>query len=149
MGGVLREYGVPDPLIGAVLYHRLAMPPGRLPGQVFRARPAGRRPRKTQDMLERLCLLAGLGTPRGPPGRAGGSGRRQGLLGFSAQAAAPATRPPEKRQIMDGQQMLFSDWPKGICKLRVCSDISRKLNSAFIPCDRTHHLSAGMCTWGE
>ncbi|KAI3377042.1 hypothetical protein L3Q82_000255 [Scortum barcoo] len=28
---------------------------------------------KTQDTLERLCLSAGLGTPRGPPGRAGGS----------------------------------------------------------------------------
>ena len=38
-----------------------------------------------------------------PPGRAGGSGRGQGRLGFSAQAAAPATRPPEKRQIMDGE----------------------------------------------
>ncbi|KAI3357516.1 hypothetical protein L3Q82_015935 [Scortum barcoo] len=25
---------------------------------------------KTQDTLERLCLSAGLGTPRGPPGRA-------------------------------------------------------------------------------
>ncbi|KAI3360742.1 hypothetical protein L3Q82_012979 [Scortum barcoo] len=28
---------------------------------------------KTQDTLERLCLSAGLGMPRGPPGRAGGS----------------------------------------------------------------------------
>ncbi|KAK3562343.1 hypothetical protein QTP86_033451, partial [Hemibagrus guttatus] len=28
---------------------------------------------KTQDTLESLCLLAGLGTPRGPSGRAGGS----------------------------------------------------------------------------
>ncbi|KAI3359806.1 hypothetical protein L3Q82_014175 [Scortum barcoo] len=25
---------------------------------------------KTQDTLEKLCLSAGLGTPRGPPGRA-------------------------------------------------------------------------------
>ena len=40
-------------------------------------------------MLERLCLSAGLGTPRGPPGRAGGSGRGQGRLGFSVKAAAP------------------------------------------------------------
>ncbi|KAK3532866.1 hypothetical protein QTP70_001138 [Hemibagrus guttatus] len=31
-------------------------------------------PGKTQDTLERLCLSAGLGTPWGPPGRAGGSG---------------------------------------------------------------------------
>jgi len=53
-------------------------------------------PGKTQDTLERLCLSADLETPRGPPGRAGGSGRRQGRLGFSAQAAAPA-----KRQMMD------------------------------------------------
>ncbi|KAI3353927.1 hypothetical protein L3Q82_005128 [Scortum barcoo] len=30
-------------------------------------------PGKTQDTLERLCLSAGLGTPQGPPGRAGGS----------------------------------------------------------------------------
>ena len=34
--------------------------------------------------------------------RAGGSGRGQGRLSFSAQAAAPATRPPEKQQMMDG-----------------------------------------------
>jgi len=41
-----------------------------------------------------------LGWPRntsGSAGRAGGSGQGQGRLGFSAQAAAPATRPPEKR----------------------------------------------------
>ncbi|KAK3513744.1 hypothetical protein QTP70_028732 [Hemibagrus guttatus] len=30
-------------------------------------------PGKTQDTLERLCLSAGLGTPLGPSGRAGGS----------------------------------------------------------------------------
>ncbi|KAK3517664.1 hypothetical protein QTP70_015163 [Hemibagrus guttatus] len=30
-------------------------------------------PGKTQDTLERLCVSAGLGTPRGPSGRAGGS----------------------------------------------------------------------------
>ncbi|KAK3526553.1 hypothetical protein QTP70_030693, partial [Hemibagrus guttatus] len=30
-------------------------------------------PGKTQDTLERLCLSAGLGTPWGPSGRAGGS----------------------------------------------------------------------------
>ncbi|KAI3366816.1 hypothetical protein L3Q82_009229, partial [Scortum barcoo] len=44
------------------------MPPGRLPREVFQACPTGRRPRrKTQDTLERLCLSAGLGTPRVPP----------------------------------------------------------------------------------
>ena len=50
-------------------------------------------PRKTQDMLERLCRSAGLGTPWDPPGRAGGSVRGEGGLGVPAQAAAPATRP--------------------------------------------------------
>ncbi|KAK3525020.1 hypothetical protein QTP86_013357 [Hemibagrus guttatus] len=52
------------------LGHLFRMPPGRLPGEVFRACPTG----KTQDTLERLCLSAGLGTPWGPSGRAGGSG---------------------------------------------------------------------------
>ncbi|KAI3371978.1 hypothetical protein L3Q82_006852 [Scortum barcoo] len=50
------------------LGHLFRMPPGRLPREVFQACPTGRRPRgKTQDTLERLCLSAGLGTPRGPP----------------------------------------------------------------------------------
>ena len=47
----------------------------------------------------------GLGTPRGPPGKAGGSGRGQGRLGFSAQAAA--TRP--KQQMMNGWILLDYD----------------------------------------
>jgi len=75
--------------------------------------PGGRSeetPGKTQDTFERLCLSAGLGTFRGPPGRAGGSGRGQGRLGFSAQAAAPTTRPPEKRQIMDGWMDGWMNW---------------------------------------
>ncbi|KAI3360478.1 hypothetical protein L3Q82_002265 [Scortum barcoo] len=47
------------------LGHLFRMPPGRLPREVFQACPTGRRPRgKTQDTLERLCLSAGLGTPR-------------------------------------------------------------------------------------
>ncbi|KAK3571064.1 hypothetical protein QTP86_001311 [Hemibagrus guttatus] len=46
------------------LRHLFRMPPGRLPGEA---------PGKTQDTLERLCLSAGLGMPRGPSGRAGGS----------------------------------------------------------------------------
>jgi len=44
-----------------------------------------------------LYLSAGLGTPLGPPGRAGGSGWGQGRLGFSVKTAAPTTRPPDKR----------------------------------------------------
>ncbi len=60
------------------LGHLFRMPPGRLPGEVFWAHPTGRRPReetpeKTQDTLKGLCLPTGLGTPRYPPGEAGGS----------------------------------------------------------------------------
>ncbi|KAI3366678.1 hypothetical protein L3Q82_009215 [Scortum barcoo] len=67
------------------LGHLFRMPPGRLPREVFQACPTGRRPRgrKTQDTLEKLCLSAGLGTPRGPPGRAGGSVWGEGSLGIS------------------------------------------------------------------
>jgi len=62
------------------------------------ARPTGRRPRgrprtRWRDYVSRLAWER-LGVP---PGRAGGSGRAQGRLGFSAQAAAPVTRPPDKR----------------------------------------------------
>ncbi|KAK3518107.1 hypothetical protein QTP70_033333 [Hemibagrus guttatus] len=39
-------------------------------------------PGKTQDTLERLCLLAGLGTLRGPSGRAGGRVWGEGGLGI-------------------------------------------------------------------
>ncbi len=52
------------------LGHLFRMPPGRLPGKVFWARPTGRRPR---GRPRTRCLPAGLGTPRCPPGRAGGS----------------------------------------------------------------------------
>ncbi|KAK3539790.1 hypothetical protein QTP70_013235 [Hemibagrus guttatus] len=55
------------------LGHLFRMPLGRLPGEVFRACHREEAPGKTQDTLERLCLSAGLGTPRGPSGRAGGS----------------------------------------------------------------------------
>ncbi|KAI3375720.1 hypothetical protein L3Q82_003724 [Scortum barcoo] len=80
------------------LGHLFRMPPGRLPREVFQACPTGRRPPgKTQDTLERLCLSAGLGTPRGPPGRAGGSVWGEGSLGISAQTAASATRSRTKR----------------------------------------------------
>ncbi|KAI3356591.1 hypothetical protein L3Q82_017792 [Scortum barcoo] len=37
-----------------------------VPGVSHREEASG----KTQDTLERLCLSTGLGTPRGPPGRA-------------------------------------------------------------------------------
>ncbi|KAK3560105.1 hypothetical protein QTP86_033893, partial [Hemibagrus guttatus] len=54
------------------LGHLFWMPPGRLPGEVFPGMPHREEaPGKTQDTG--LCLSAGLGTPRGPSGRAGGS----------------------------------------------------------------------------
>ena len=89
---VIREELGVDPLLHRIeksqmrwLGHLVRMPPGRLPGEVFRARPTGRRPRgRTQDTLERLCLSAGLGTPRDPPGRAGRSSWGEGSLGFPA-----------------------------------------------------------------
>ncbi|KAI3352654.1 hypothetical protein L3Q82_019298, partial [Scortum barcoo] len=58
---------------------------------------------KTQDTLERLCLSAGLGTPRRiPPEELEEvSGVREGL-GISAQTAASATRSRTKRMKMDG-----------------------------------------------
>ncbi|KAI3376789.1 hypothetical protein L3Q82_000389 [Scortum barcoo] len=50
------------------LGHLFRMPPGRLPREVFQACPTREEALgKTQDTLERLCLSAGLGTPRDPP----------------------------------------------------------------------------------
>ncbi|MEQ2315050.1 hypothetical protein AMECASPLE_018248, partial [Ameca splendens] len=49
----------------------------------------------TQDTLEGLCLLAGLGTPWAPPGGAGGGVWGKGRLGVSAESAesaAPTTQ---------------------------------------------------------
>ena len=79
------------------LWHLVRMPPERLPGEVFRARPTGRRPRgrprtRWRDYVSRLAWER-LGVPLEELE----GGRGQGRLGFSAQAAAPATRPPEKR----------------------------------------------------
>lgn len=59
------------------------MPPQRLPGEI---------PGQTQDTLERLCLLAGLGTPSDAPGRLGGSGWGEGSLGFPVKDTVPVTR---------------------------------------------------------
>ncbi|KAK3527334.1 hypothetical protein QTP86_021953 [Hemibagrus guttatus] len=49
-----------------------------VPGMPHREQAPG----KTQDTLERLCLSAGLGTPWGPSGRAGGSVWGEGGLGI-------------------------------------------------------------------
>ncbi|PWA15275.1 hypothetical protein CCH79_00008546 [Gambusia affinis] len=78
------------------LGHLVRMPPGCLPGEVFRARPTGRR--KTQDMLEGLCLSAGLGTPWDSSGGAGRSDWGEGSLGLPSEAATPATRPRISRR---------------------------------------------------
>ncbi|XP_061649569.1 UDP-sugar transporter protein SLC35A5 isoform X2 [Phyllopteryx taeniolatus] len=70
--------------------HLIRTPPGRLLGEVFRARSAGRR-RRTR---RRDYFLSWPGhTSRFPLGRAGGSGWGEDNLGFPAEAAAPATRP--------------------------------------------------------
>ncbi|KAK3538438.1 hypothetical protein QTP86_003713 [Hemibagrus guttatus] len=53
-------------------------PWGGVPGMPHREKAPG----KTQDTLERLCLSAGLGTPRGPSGRARGSVWGEGSLGI-------------------------------------------------------------------
>ncbi|KAK3542076.1 hypothetical protein QTP86_011949 [Hemibagrus guttatus] len=55
-------------------------PWGGVPGMPHREEAPG----KTQDTLERLCLSAGLGTPWGPSGGAGGSVWGEGGLGISA-----------------------------------------------------------------
>ncbi|TWW74689.1 hypothetical protein D4764_14G0006920 [Takifugu flavidus] len=49
------------------LGHLVRMPPGRLPGEVFRACLRQEAPGKTQDTLERLCLSTGLGKSGDPP----------------------------------------------------------------------------------
>ncbi|KAK3544065.1 hypothetical protein QTP86_000871 [Hemibagrus guttatus] len=57
------------------LGHLFRMPPGRLPGEVFRACPTGKRPRgRPRTRWRDYVFRAGLGTPWGPSGRAGGSG---------------------------------------------------------------------------
>ncbi|KAI3359900.1 hypothetical protein L3Q82_014258 [Scortum barcoo] len=80
------------------LGHLFRMPPGRLPREVFQACPTGRRPRgRPRTRWRDYVSSAGLGTPRGPPGRAGGSVWGEGSLGISAQTAASATRSRTKR----------------------------------------------------
>ncbi|MEQ2274327.1 hypothetical protein XENORESO_018498 [Xenotaenia resolanae] len=75
------------------------MPPGRLPREVFKGTSQREEAQGTaQDMLEGLCLSAGLGTPWAPPGGAGGGVWGEGRLGVSAESAAPATRSRIKRK---------------------------------------------------
>ncbi|KAK0155246.1 Craniofacial development protein 2 [Merluccius polli] len=67
------------------LGHLVRMPPGRLPGEVFRARPTGRRPRgrprtRWRDYVSRLAWER-LGIPQEEAGR---SSWGKGSLGFPA-----------------------------------------------------------------
>ncbi|KAI3374835.1 hypothetical protein L3Q82_021373 [Scortum barcoo] len=105
------------------LGHLFRMPPGRLPREVFQACPTGRRPRgRPRTRWRRLCLSAGLGTPRGPPGRAGGSVWGEGSLGISAQTAASATRSRTTRRMkkMKMKNMINDTHQKRIA-LHVCT----------------------------
>ncbi len=74
---VTREELIVEPLLLDIersqlrwLGHLFRMPPGCLPGEVFRARPTGR---NTQDTVEGLYLPTGLGMPLYSPRGAGGS----------------------------------------------------------------------------
>ncbi|KAK3570683.1 hypothetical protein QTP86_025023 [Hemibagrus guttatus] len=77
-------------------------------------------PGKIQDTLERLCLSAGLGTPRGSSGRAGGSvwgeGARQMDPNTSASGGAPSQNtlpimdPAELRDIIVRQGAIIRSY---------------------------------------
>jgi len=74
----------------------------RLPSEVFRARPTGRRPRgrprtRWRDDLSQLAWER-LGILQNELGNVAG----EGSLGQPAGSAAPATRPRTKRMGMDG-----------------------------------------------
>ena len=83
------------------LGHLVRMPPGRLPGEVFRARPTGRRPRgrprtRWRDYVSGLAWER-LGAP--PEELEEVAGDRD--VWVSLLKLLPP-RPPEKQQIMDG-----------------------------------------------
>ncbi|KAI3363604.1 hypothetical protein L3Q82_001233 [Scortum barcoo] len=99
---------------------------------------------KTQDTLERLCLSAGLGTPRGPPGRAGGSVWGEGSLGISAQTAASIRDPvPDQADEEDEDEVLAvdmnSDW-MGRNRVQSASDESHEAYSRHLP--HSHQLGS-------
>ncbi|KAK3520361.1 hypothetical protein QTP70_023832, partial [Hemibagrus guttatus] len=66
---VMTERGTVEVARASVSDASRTSPWGGVLGMPYREEAAG----KTQDMLERLCLSAGLVTPRGPSGIAGGS----------------------------------------------------------------------------
>uniref|UniRef100_A0A8C6LRX0 Reverse transcriptase domain-containing protein n=1 Tax=Nothobranchius furzeri TaxID=105023 RepID=A0A8C6LRX0_NOTFU len=65
------------------LGHVVRMPPGRLPGEVFRARPTGRRPKGRPRTQWRDYISPGQGMSWDSPGGAGSSGWGEGSLGLS------------------------------------------------------------------
>lgn len=73
--------------------------------EVFQACPENRTweetPGKTQDMLQRLCLLADLETPRNYPGRAGGSGQTGEESGHYCLDGCPCDPTLDKQKKMD------------------------------------------------
>ncbi|KAI3357197.1 hypothetical protein L3Q82_015654 [Scortum barcoo] len=75
--------------------HLVRMPPRHLPAEVFQACPSWEEtPGQPQDTLEGLYLL---GTPRDPPGGAGGSGWGEDCLGLSAEDCSPRNPDLDKR----------------------------------------------------
>ncbi|KAK5605660.1 hypothetical protein CRENBAI_008108 [Crenichthys baileyi] len=84
------------------------MPPGRLPREVFQARPTGRRPR---------------GWPWAPLGGAGGGVWGEGRLAVSAESAAPATRSRIKRKTTSTTALIRSlhKLPGMLLEVSTCS----------------------------
>ena len=106
---VIREELGVDPLLLRVeksqmrwLGHLVRMPPGRLPGEVFRARPTGRRPRgrprtRWRDYVSRLAWER-LGIPQEELDEV--AGERE--IWASLLRLLPPRPDPDKRKKMDG-----------------------------------------------
>ncbi|TWW73429.1 hypothetical protein D4764_15G0008230 [Takifugu flavidus] len=95
------------------LGHLVRMPPGRLPGEVFRACPSGKRPRGDPGHVGETMSLDW-------PGNAWGSLRMswrrwlgRGKSGLLSLGCCPRDPTPDKRQRMDG-------WMDGGGQVRVC-----------------------------
>ena len=105
---IRRELGV-DPLLIRVersqmrwFGHLIRMPPGRLPGEVFRARPTGRRPQgrprtRWRDYVSRLAWER-LGIPREELDEV--AGERE--VWASCLGCCPRDPTPDKRKRIDG-----------------------------------------------
>lgn len=78
--------------------------------------------RQTQDTLERLHLLSGLGTARHRPGTAGGSAQRQGGLGVSAETALDKQKTTKTPKALNSEKRRK---PSFLFKVRI-NDLSSK-----------------------